>query len=238
MCQAVKELVKAILGRVGYELRSIQPTASEKLGYRLFHYRNSDGSFDYKKYRKIQQEGNLRKIENTWVIEGNIKFLSDYLAKSLGSVSFGICHGTRRGNEQKWFREYLSCEVIGTEISESATEFPHTIQWDFHEENPEWNGKADFIYSNSFDHSYDPEACLNTWIKALKVGGFCILEHSNLHAPEEASELDPFGAEIEIMPYLITKWSKGCFFVREILEAPEKSPVLKSLQFLVIERRK
>ena len=28
----------------------------------------------------------------------------------------------------------------------------------FPEVKPEWIGKADFIYSNSFDHSYDP-AC-------------------------------------------------------------------------------
>lgn len=234
----MKKMMTSILKKAGYELRRAQPVASEKLGYRLFEYRNTDGSFDYEKYRKIQQEGNLRKIDNTWVLEGNIQFLSDYLTKSLGSVSFGICHGTRRGNEQKWFREYLSCDVIGTEISESATQFPHTIQWDFHKENEEWTGKADFIYSNSFDHSYDPEACLKTWMKALKIGGFCILEHSNLHAPEGANELDPFGAEIEIMPYLILKWSKGCFYVREILEAPEKNPGLKSLQFLVIEKRK
>jgi hypothetical protein len=187
----------------------------------------------------VQQNGNLRKIELTWVIEENIKFLSDYLAEFSGRpTSFGICHGTRRGNEQKWFRQYLSCEVIGTEISDSASQFPNTIQWDFHQAKPEWEGKADFIYSNSFDHSYDPEACLNTWIDSLRIGGLCILEHSNLHAPEGANELDPFGAEIELMPFLITKWAKGRFFVREILDAPGKNPALKSLQFIVIERRK
>lgn len=211
---------------------------TELAGFKLFDYRKDDGSFDYDKYRATQQAGNLRKLAQTWVIEGNIKFLSDYLANSIGPVSFGICHGTRRGNEQKWFREYLSCEVIGTEISESATQFPHTVQWDFHDVNPDWIGKADFIYSNSFDHSYKPEDCLNTWIDSLKIGGLCILEHSNLHAPEGANELDPFGAEIEIMPYLITIWGKGRFFVREILDAPEREPSLKSLQFIVIERRK
>lgn len=234
----MKKLINNILGKFGYELRSTQSAASETQFFKLFDYRKSDGSFDYEKYRKVQQEGNLLKIENVWVIEENIKFLSEYLNQSFDSITFGICHGTRRGNEQKWFRQYLSCEVIGTEISDSASDFPHTVQWDFHKENPEWAGKADFIYSNSFDHSYDPESCLNTWIQSLKVGGLCILEHSNLHAPEGANELDPFGAEIEIMPYLITKWAKGNFFVREILDAPEKNPVLKKLQFLVIERRK
>jgi hypothetical protein len=206
-------------------------------GYTLHQYTNINGDFDYEKYRKVQTEGNKQKLDLTWVIEENIKFLSSYLKESINPISFGICHGTRRGNEQKWFRKYLSCDVIGTEISDSAADFENTVQWDFHQANPDWAGNVDFIYSNSFDHSYDPESCMNTWIDSLRIGGLCILEHSNLHAPEGASELDPFGAEIEIMPYLITKWAKGKFFVREILDAPTKNPALSSLQFIVIERR-
>jgi hypothetical protein len=206
-------------------------------GYTLHEYTNTNGDFDYEKYRKVQSEGNKQKLDLNWVIEENIKFLSSYLKESTNPISFGICHGTRRGNEQKWFRKYLSTDVIGTEISDSAADFENTVQWDFHEENADWAGNVDFIYSNSFDHSYDPESCMNTWIDSLRIGGLCILEHSNLHAPEGANELDPFGAEIEIMPYLITKWAKGRFFVREILDAPTKNPVLSSLQFIVIERR-
>jgi hypothetical protein len=236
----VKTIVKKLLGKLGYELRRKQPNVLETPTprFKLFEYRKNDGSFDYERYKQIQQEGNLRKIEKIWVIKGNIEFLAKYLIKSIDPISFGICHGTRRGNEQKWFREYLACEVIGTEISDSASQFDYTIQWDFHKENPEWIDKADFVYSNSFDHSYDPEACLTTWINSLRIGGLCILEHSNRHAPEGANELDPFGAEIEIMPYLVTRWAKENYFVREILDAPEKNPALKSLQFIVIERRK
>jgi hypothetical protein len=234
----MKKLINNILNTFGYEVRSTQAKPPESVGFKLVDYRKDDGSFDYERYKQVQQEGNLQKLENNWVLEGNIKFLSDYLKNTISPISFGICHGTRRGNEQKWFRDCLHCEVIGTEISDSASQFPHTIQWDFHKSNPDWLGKADFIYSNSFDHSFNPEACLNTWIDSLKIGGLCILEHSNLHAPEGANELDPFGAEIEIMPYLITKWGKGRFFVREILDAPEKNPNLKYLQFIVIERRK
>lgn len=221
---------------MGYEIRQLQPKSTNSNGYKLFEYRKSDGSFDYEKYRRIQEDGNLNKLDRTWVIESNIKFLGEYLQKTISPVSFGICHGTRRGNEQKWFREALQCEVIGTEISESATQFPHTLKWDFHQANSAWIGKADFIYSNSFDHSYDPQSCLNTWIDSLRIGGVCILEHSNLHAPEGATELDPFGAEIELMPYLVVRWGKGRFFVKEILDAPEKPASLKCLKFLVIER--
>lgn len=234
----MKKLINNIINKFGYEVRSVQNNPTSSTGFKLVEFRKNDGSFDYERYKAVQQAANFQKLECNWVLEGNIKFLSDYLKKSSQSISFGLCHGTRRGNEQKWFREYLNCEVIGTEISDSASQFPHTIQWDFHKPNPDWLGKADFIYSNSFDHSFNPEACLNTWIDSLKIGGICILEHSNLHAPEGANEMDPFGAEIEIMPYLITKWGKGRFFVREILVAPEKNPGLKYLQFIVIERRK
>lgn len=38
---------------------------------------------------------------------------------------------------------------------------------------------TDFVYSNSFDHSYDPEKCLNAWMSCLKKGGICILEHTS-----------------------------------------------------------
>ena len=203
----------------------------------LHNYAKKDGSFDYEKYRQIQIAGNKRKLENVWVIEENIAYLSDYIKTMIGLPRFGICHGTRRGNEQVWFRKYLKdCEVIGTEISDTAENFPHTIQWDFHETKPEWIDSVDFIYSNSFDHSYNPEKCLNAWMSCVRKGGFCFIEHSSLDEPEGASLLDPFGADLLLMPYLITTWGKGKYGVREILTAPVKSVEVSFLSFIVIQR--
>ena len=85
----------------------------------------------------------------------------------IDTVEFGICHGTRRGKEQEWFRKYLGCGVIGTEISDTVEQFPHTIEWDFHETKAEWINSADFIYSNSLDHSYDPKKCLTACTGAV-----------------------------------------------------------------------
>jgi hypothetical protein len=164
----------------------------------------------------------------------NIKFLAEYLTTIISNPEFGICHGTRRGNEQKWFRENLNCEVIGTEISSTADQFAHTIQWDFHETKPEWIEAVDFIYSNSFDHSYDPEKCLNAWMSCLKKGGICVLEHSSGH--RKSTCLDPFGADIVAMPYLITSWGKGKYGVREILDVPSKKDSLEYLKFIVIQK--
>jgi hypothetical protein len=207
--------------------------------YEIYPYFCKDGTFDYDRYKRVQTEGNKRKLGQVWVQEENIAFLSEYLRRVVGTVKFGICHGTRRGKEQEWFRKYLGGEVIGTEISETATQFPHTIQWDFHQTKPEWIDGVDFIYSNSFDHSYDPEKCLNAWMSCVRPRGLCILEHTS--SCERATELDPFGAHIAQMPYLILLWAKGRYCVREIIPAPSRRAPVKGGEtrysyFLIIQR--
>lgn len=204
--------------------------------YILYSYLKPDGGFDYERYKAVQNHGNKIKLDQRWVLPENIAFLSLFLKGEIPDIKFGLCHGTRSGMEQQWFREHLGCEVIGTEIADSASQFPHTIQWDFHEVKPEWIGSVDFIYSNSFDHSYDPELCLNRWVSCLKPGGICIIEHTAASEPQHTSELDPFGASLVIMPYLILHWSKGAFSVHKILEAPAGKRKIAYTTFLIIRR--
>ena len=149
--------------------------------------------------------------------EGNIRFLADYVRRVVGPPSFGICHGTRGGMEQSWFRDALECDVIGTEIAEEGASVPHTIVWDFHEVKPEWLRSVDFIYSNAWDHSYDPEKALIAWMSCLSDKGVCLLEHTPNHQ-SGVSPADCFSAKLEVLPYLLTKWGRGRFGVREILE--------------------
>lgn len=210
-------LHKAYICRI---YRPLKLLLTPKKKFALHEYKNENGEFDYERYKQIQQAGNKKKIDRSWAIEEDIVFLSKYIQQKISQPTFGLCHGTRRGLEQKWFAENLNCKVIGTEISDTATQFPNTVQWDFHEENPEWVGKADFVYSNSFDHSYDPKKSLSTWMKTLKPGGICVLQHSHDHTPETVNELDPFGAALEIMPYLVLEWSEGNYSVREIIASP------------------
>ena len=126
----MKRLLKALVRKLGYQI--IKPGSIDKINrFELYEYRKSDGTFDYESYRKTQIAGNKRKIENIWVLEENIEFLSSYIKKNVGDIKFGLCHGTRRGKEQEWFSKYLNCNVIGTEISDTAKYFPNTIQWDF-----------------------------------------------------------------------------------------------------------
>jgi hypothetical protein len=232
----LKRLVRTFFYQMGYKITRVSNDKEESPGFVLYRYLNTDGSFDYEKYRKIQEDSNKMKINNIWVIEENIAFLSKYIKNLVQSPQFGICHGTRRGKEQEWFRKYLGCEVIGTEISDTAETFPYTIQWDFHEVKPEWLDSVDFIYSNSFDHSYDPEKCLNAWMSCLRKGGLCFIEHSSLHEPQGASERDPFGADIFLMPYLITTWGKGKYGVRQLLTAPVKSDNVSHLYCIAVQK--
>ena len=76
-----------------------------------------------------------------------INEISDYIKNNMKNISFGICHGTRNGKEQKFFKRNLNINVIGTEISSTATQFPDTIQWDFHRVKDEWVNNVDFIFS-------------------------------------------------------------------------------------------
>lgn len=158
---------------------------------------------DYNEYKQSQIEGNLRKLDCVWASEENIKMLADHIKQHVPDLKFGICHGTRRGEEQALFRKILNIEVIGTEISPTATQFPNTIEWDFHDVKDEWINNVDFIYSNSFDHSYDPQKCLDAWMSCIKPNGLCILEWTECHAV--ATKTDPFGGNRQMYEELINK---------------------------------
>jgi hypothetical protein len=160
---------------------------------------------NYEEYKQIQINTNIRKQERIFCKEENIKIICDYLKSNINKIKFGLCHGTRNGKEQEWFMKYLeNCNVIGTEISPTAKNYPNTIQWDFHNVKPEWIGKFDFIYSNSLDHSYKPEECLDTWMSCLKPNGFCVLEWDKSHnLPNQVS--DTFSASFEEYIVMISK---------------------------------
>ena len=144
----------------------------------LFKYKN------YEDYKKNQIEANVRKINNSYVDPNSLHSLLNYLIEDLSiNPKLILCHGTRRGLEQQYIIDFLKSlghtpEVVGTEISHTATDYPHTIQWDFHKTKPEWVNNTDIIYSNSFDHSCKPQECLDIWMSCLNKNGVCVLEYS------------------------------------------------------------
>lgn len=91
------------------------------------------------------------------------------------------------------------------------------------------------MYSNSFDHSYDPEKCLNAWMSCLTRSGVCVIEHSDMHEADAVTELDPFGASLALMPHLIAV-GRGATGVREIVPAPKVNDLAKYISLIFIQR--
>lgn len=175
---------------------------------------------DYETYVKVQTDGNKAKLKKQFVKESHVVFLSEYLSNALGSVSFGLCHGTRAGREQAWFARHLgAANIVGTEISDTADQFPNTVQWDFHDDNPDWAGRADFVYSNSWDHAFEPERAFAAWFRQLRPGGLMLLDHTKNQAPKSANALDPFGAELPALQAMLDRvaGAEGAVF-REVLD--------------------
>lgn len=136
----------------------------------------------YNDYVKIQTAHNIYKLNKKpglhWIKGNEVDAIVNYIQKNIPNATFGICHGVRNGWEVEAFRKKLKINVIGTEISHTAVEFPNVIQWDFHKVKDEWVAGVDFIYSNSLDHSYDPEYCIDQWMSCLKKDGLCFIEWS------------------------------------------------------------
>ena len=116
-------------------------------------YIHKYGSYD--EYIKIQKFHNKRKINNVWADDHTLELVSEVLLKSSENHKFnikGICHGSRNGYEvQKLSCLLNSNNIIGTDISETALNFPNQLIWDFHDEKKEWLDQNDFIYTNSLD---------------------------------------------------------------------------------------
>jgi len=177
----------------------------------IFQTKNlKDGKLDIDEYARVQTAGNKRKIDYLFETEKNVKMLSDYLLKNLDDIKFGLCHGTRRGKEQEWFNKYLNAKVLGTEISDTATNFLNTIQWDFHNVKDEWVGNVDFIYSNAIDHSYDAKYCLKQWFSCLRKDGICIVNGTTNNTPWSTTKLDLFGYTKEGLKSLIEELADEC----------------------------
>jgi len=130
---------------------------------------------DYDDYVEAQTWTNKEKLYVEYVRSSVIKAICEHKP----FAAYIICHGTRSGAEQRFFKDNCpNAYVIGTEISETATQFPMTLHHDFTFPVEEWIGKADIIYSNSFDHTIDPEKTIRTWRDQLNPQGKIFLEYA------------------------------------------------------------
>jgi SAM-dependent methyltransferase len=162
----------------------------------------------YEDYRKVQIYHNYRKIGRVWAHAGTLDLLATNLREIFGPGRVkGLCHGTRNGFEQNHLNDrHAGFAVIGTDISPSARDFPNSVEWDFHDVNPEWQGQFDFVYSNSLDQSWQPRVALETWLDQVRPGGVVVIEYSEEQSPLAAGEMDPFGVRPVAVPYVLADW--------------------------------
>lgn len=145
------------------------------------------GSYD--EYVAAQTEANKRKLANVWVRRDTVETIARNTPFGVSAI---LCHGTRNGTEQKLFmKRFPGARVLGTEIAETASKFPNTVQHDFHEPKPEWLGVFDIVYSNAFDHAMRPTIALRTWKGQMAPGGRMFIEYSFAPANNKSRASDP-----------------------------------------------
>ena len=184
-------------------------------------------------YKKIQIEANIRKLDRGKTGKEELikpivdNFVNDHIVSSQDHIK-GVCMGARNGSEVIAFEKMLdkalkkmkllpTVNVIGTDISPSATLFPNMIVHDFHETLPENIGQVDFIYSNSLDQSNNPKKALSAWIDSLTPCGVIYLDYSSRNGKQSFSMLDPFSCEIELFPFVFLKWMSGKAFIQKAI---------------------
>ena len=227
MDRALKLLFQALLAPFGLKVLSRKEAD-------LFYLHDYQGG--YPEYKKLQVYYNKKKLNRVWADETTLDRIMDYMRESGMAPKSGICHGARNGFEVKYLREKLGADVIGTDISDTATQFPHMVVWDFHDPNPDWADKFDFVYTNSLDQAMMPDKAVSTWAAQLKPGGRIFIEHTMAHSPSDAGRMDPFGAHPLYMPYLLFKWGKGQYHLDEIIEIDAKANNARRAWVFVVAR--
>jgi len=70
------------------------------------------------------------------------------------------------------FKKHLpDVRIIGTDLYPDPAATEKIEKHDFHILKPEWEFSFDFVYSNSLDHSYNPQLAVYVWMESLKPEG-------------------------------------------------------------------
>jgi len=137
-------------------------------------------------------------------------------------ISFAICHGVRLGYEVDMFRDsFGEGKWIGTDIVKDVCDDVKIIQHDFSKVREEWVGKVDFIYSNSFDHSRDPQETIKTWLESLAPNGRIYIEWTIWHNKlgKGRNKADCFAADLNEYREIFEEAG----FVEDVLMVPYRN---------------
>lgn len=172
---------------------------------KIYEYNN------YEEYVKIQTQHNKSKLQMNQSYFNTpgprkgiiICMIENLLGKKVNDKDV-MCHGTRDGHEQKFFKElFPKGHIQGTEISDTASKFPMTVQYDMSKQHPRWINRFDIVYSNSFDHSIDPKETLRVWHEQLREGGLLFIEWSE--SQSICDEVDPLSATYKEIEKIVSE---------------------------------
>ena len=96
-----------------------------------------------------------------------------------------LCLGARQGTEVKAFLD-LGCFAVGLDLN-PGKENKFVLHGDFHQIQFA-SESADVVFTNSFDHVFDPEKMIGEIVRVLKPGGLLIVEAIHGEAQESAPD--------------------------------------------------
>lgn len=176
---------------------------------------------DLETYTFAQKCNSGAKCNNIYTTEENIEIISKYIINKINGRK-AICHGVGLGYELTWFSMNLeNLDIIGTDIAKDVIEKKSDymknkgiiLNIDYNELLVEWIDAFDIIYTNSLNHTYDPQKTLDYWMSSLKDNGRCFIEMNVINKAYSTS-FEPFSITIKGFKELV----KDLYDIDDILE--------------------
>lgn len=180
---------------------------------KLYKFESYNDYIDAQKNTTDKKYGRLVYVREN-IING---IYQEFKNKKINSI---LCHGTRSGEEQKYFKKYFNCYVMGSELSEKAESADMTTIWDFNKENKDWVGNFDLVYTNALDHCINPTETLGIWKDQLTKDGNLLIEWSDSQNNMGVVPSDPLNATSNEIVEIAE--SVGLYLEKKILEKKAK----------------
>lgn len=174
-------------------------------------------------YQLAQEITNIRKLFGVHFFPLSSIYLSILLLKldvlsRCGPVA-GVTHGSRNAVETILFQHFLHKLVFGTDISSSADFFAPLLRHDMNNPFPSalGGGSLGFVYSNSWDHTNNPQLMLANWISSLNPDLGCMILEKQASSGSRVSISDPFAANdqelIDLVAYVSEQSKLSCSYI-------------------------
>lgn len=150
------------------------------------------------------------------------KDLFDRYQEILTPGARALCIGARTGQEVVVLKE-RGIDAVGIDLVEFK---PHVLQADMHD-LPFDDGEFDFVFSNVFDHSPDPERKISEMERVCRRGGHCALWL------QVGYSTDPYSENLVLNPKIVLDLFGAC----SVVWAKRDRTVFDGMNFSILMRR-